>query len=173
MAYQNDLKEFQDDVPMELMVELQRAFTVFDRDGSGEITGDELGEVMKSLGHYPDEAELADMVKRIDSSGDGLIDFPEFLRMMMKQMNGADDIADDPQDPEEPQAEYTEEELRTAFKAFDRDGKGFIDIEGLALVMELMGEEMEDGELEQMMTDADTEGNGFISYEEFIAAMGI
>ncbi|OCT44800.1 hypothetical protein CLCR_06356 [Cladophialophora carrionii] len=37
-------------------------FAVFDKDGSGTITAQELGEIMKSLGQNPSDSELQDMV---------------------------------------------------------------------------------------------------------------
>ena len=38
--------------------EFQEAFALFDKDGDGTITADELGIVMRSLGRNPTEAEL-------------------------------------------------------------------------------------------------------------------
>ena len=42
--------------------------------------------------------------------GNGNIDFPEFLTMMAKKMKDTD----------------SEEEIREAFRVFDKDGNGFI-----------------------------------------------
>ena len=42
--------------------------------------------------------------------GNGEIDFPEFLTMMARKMKDTD----------------SEEEIREAFRVFDRDGNGFI-----------------------------------------------
>ncbi len=43
-------------------------------------------------------------------SGNGTIDFPEFLTMMARKMKDTD----------------SEEEIREAFRVFDKDGNGFI-----------------------------------------------
>ena len=40
---------------------IDAAFSLFDVDGDGAVTIDELGEVMRSLGKYPKEDELQDM----------------------------------------------------------------------------------------------------------------
>ena len=81
-----------------------------DADGDGSITTKELGTVMRSLGQNPTEAELQDMVNEIDADGDGTIDFPEFLTMMARKMKDTD----------------SEEEIKEAFRVFDKDGNGYI-----------------------------------------------
>lgn len=45
---------------------------------------------MRSLGLNPTEAELRGMVGEIDRDGSGTVDFPEFLGMMAKQIQGRD-----------------------------------------------------------------------------------
>ena len=66
--------------------ELKQAFAHFDTDGSGSITSEELGDVMRAIGQEPTEAELYDMINEVDESRDGKIDFDEFLMLMAVQM---------------------------------------------------------------------------------------
>ena len=54
--------------------ELINAFKVFDKDGSGTISTQELREVLKSLGENLTDAELDEMIKLADKNGDGHID---------------------------------------------------------------------------------------------------
>ena len=42
---------------------------------------------MKSLGQKASKAEIQAMVDEIDADGNGEIDFPEFLTMMLRKMN--------------------------------------------------------------------------------------
>jgi calmodulin len=42
---------------------------------SGEITAQELGEIMRSLGQDPSDSELKDMVNEVDTDKSGTIDF--------------------------------------------------------------------------------------------------
>ena len=55
--------------------ELKQAFKVFDKDGDGYISADELKEVMKNLGESLSAKEVDDMLKEADINGDGKIDF--------------------------------------------------------------------------------------------------
>ena len=46
--------------------EFKEAFDLFDKDGNGVITTQELGTVMRSLGQNPTEGELQDMIHEVD-----------------------------------------------------------------------------------------------------------
>lgn len=54
--------------------EMKSAFKVFDHDGSGTISLDELRRVMTSFGELLSEDELDAMIKEVDKNGDGSID---------------------------------------------------------------------------------------------------
>jgi len=54
--------------------EMKSAFAVFDHDGSGTISLDELRKVMKSFGEILTDEELDTMIKEVDKDGDGSID---------------------------------------------------------------------------------------------------
>lgn len=49
--------------------ELREAFSLFDKDGSGTISNEELEVVMKSLGQNPTEDELQEMIREVDVDG--------------------------------------------------------------------------------------------------------
>lgn len=49
--------------------EIREAFKVFDRDGNGFISKQELGTAMRSLGYMPNEVELEVIIQRLDMDG--------------------------------------------------------------------------------------------------------
>ena len=49
--------------------ELRETFRLFDKDGDGSISTDELGTVMRNLGQFPSGDELNTMLKEIDIDG--------------------------------------------------------------------------------------------------------
>ena len=55
--------------------EMSRAFTMFDVDGDGFITGEELYHVMSSLGESFTCKEIDAMIREADTDGDGRINF--------------------------------------------------------------------------------------------------
>ena len=149
------LNEMADTLTDEQIAELKKVFALFDEDGDGKITTKELGTMMRSLGQNPTEAELRDLINEVDADGNGTIDFPEFLNLMARKMQDTD----------------SEEELKEAFKVFDKDGNGFISAAELRHVMTNLGEKLTDEEVDEMIREADVDGDGQVNYDEFVKMM--
>ena len=60
-------------------------FRVFDKDGNGVISREELREVMLNLGEKLTEEEVDEMLREADVDGDGQINYEEFVRMIMSK----------------------------------------------------------------------------------------
>ncbi|KAI3975347.1 hypothetical protein MKX01_018789 [Papaver californicum] len=139
----------------EQTLEFQEAFCLFDKDGDGCITIDELATVIRSMDQNPTEEELQEMMREVDVNGNGTIEFVEFLNIMGRKMKEAD----------------AEDELKEAFKVFDKDQNGYISANELRHVMINLGEKLTDEELEQMIKEADLDGDGQVNYDEFARMM--
>jgi calcium-binding protein CML len=146
----------------EQISEFREAFAFFDKDGDGCITVEELATVMGSLqGQRPSAEELREMIRDADADGNGAIDFAEFLGLMArKTAGGGGGGGADP-----------DEELREAFKVFDKDQNGYISATELRHVMINLGEKLTDEEVEQMIREADLDGDGQVNYDEFARMM--
>ncbi|XP_015171352.1 PREDICTED: neo-calmodulin-like isoform X6 [Polistes dominula] len=137
------------------VAEFKEAFMLFDKDEDGTITMAELGVVMRSLGQRPSDTELRDMVNQVDQDGNGTIEFNEFLQMMSKKMKGADG----------------KDELREAFRVFDKNKDGLISSKELRHVMTNLGEKLSEEEVDDMIKEADLDGDGMVNYEEFVTIL--
>jgi calcium-dependent protein kinase len=62
---------------------LQAAFNMFDKDGSGVISSDEIKDVL-GFGGNLDTKQIDAIIKQVDDNGDGEISFEEFINMMRK-----------------------------------------------------------------------------------------
>ena len=57
------------------------------------------------------------------------------------------------------------------FSVFDKDGNGYISSAELRHVMTNLGEKLTDEEVDEMIREADIDGDGQVNYEEFVAMM--
>ncbi|XP_042466648.1 calmodulin-like protein 3 [Zingiber officinale] len=137
--------------------ELKRVFQMFDRDGDGSITKEELQESLKNLGIQTAEEELAAMIEKIDANGDGRVDVEEFGELYRSVM--MDESGDE--DPEE--------DMREAFDVFDQNGDGFITVEELRSVLSSLG--LKQGrtveDCKKMISKVDVDGDGKVNFKEF------
>jgi Ca2+-binding protein (EF-Hand superfamily) len=137
--------------------EFREAFAILDKDGDGKIDVRELGDLIRSLGQNPTEAELEDIIKEVDADRNGTIDFPEFLALMARKMRATESA----------------EELIEAFKVFDKDGDGLIPAAEMRHLMLNFGEKLAPHEVEELINKADPDKDGYINYAEFIKAISM
>ena len=135
--------------------EIKEAFDLFDTDGSGTIDAKELKVAMRALGFEPKKEEIRKMIADVDKDGSGVIDYTEFLDMMTTKMAERD----------------PREEMIKAFRLFDDDESGKISFKNLKRVAKELGENMTDEEIQEMIDEADRDGDGEISEEEFMRIM--
>ncbi|KAJ3074151.1 Centrin-1 [Podochytrium sp. JEL0797] len=135
--------------------EIREAFDLFDTDGSGTIDVKELKVAMRALGFEPKKEEIKKMIEGVDKSGSGTIDFNEFLALMTAKMAEKD----------------SREEIRKAFRLFDDDETGRISFKNLKRVAKELGENLTDEELQEMIDEADRDGDNEINEDEFFRIM--
>ena len=56
-----------------LLLEIADAFKLFDKNGDGQISVEELGEAMKQAGQELPEEELKDMIRAVDRNGASML----------------------------------------------------------------------------------------------------
>ena len=74
-------------------------------------------------------------------------------------------------DERQPPKEDSEEEILEAFRIFDKDGNGFISAAELRHVLTNLGESITEEEVDEMISEADVDGDGQINYEEYVRNM--
>lgn len=57
------------------------------------------------------------------------------------------------------------------FRLFDEDNTGFITFRNLRKICQELGESLTDAEIQEMITEADTDDDGQISFQEFYRVM--
>ncbi|KAK0588290.1 hypothetical protein LWI29_037240 [Acer saccharum] len=144
-------------LPVEQLKQLEEIFARFDMDSDGSLTILELAALLRSLGLKPSGDQIHILLANMDSNGNGSVEFDELVKAMLPDINETTLI--------------NQEQLLDVFRAFDRDGNGFITAAELAGSMAKMGQPLTYRELTEMIKEADTDGDGVISFDEFAAAM--
>jgi centrin-1 len=123
--------------------------------GLGYIDSKELKVAMRALGFEPKKEEVKKMISEVDREGKGVIEFADFMELMTGKISERD----------------PREEILKAFRLFDDDSTGKVSLKNLKRVARELGETMNDDELQEMIDEADRDGDGEISEEEFIRIM--
>lgn len=137
--------------------QLRDIFTRFDMDSDGSLTHLELAALLRSLGLKPEGDQIHALLSKMDSNGNGSVEFDELVDAIAPMMSDQDLV--------------NQEQLLDVFRSFDRDGNGYISAAELARSMARMGQPLNFCELTEMMRVADTDGDGVISFNEFATIM--
>jgi len=142
--------------------ELRRVFSIFDKNGDGLISQQEMKESFDKLRLCIGEEELLDTIRTVDVNGDGYVDFEEFVTLYesMSRKRGED---------EEAKADHEDADLAEAFGVFDENGDGLITVEELQSVLKSLGlkEGRTIGDCKRMIQKVDKNGDGMVNYMEF------
>jgi len=119
----------------------REAFSLFDKDHDNIIAPQELGIVLRSCGLSPSENDLQKLQQQIGKK----IDFDTFVRVAknFKENN-----------------RETENDIREAFRVFDKDGTGYVSVAELKHAMISLGERLSEEEVDQLIREADIDADG-------------
>ncbi|XP_063727576.1 uncharacterized protein LOC134855109 isoform X1 [Symsagittifera roscoffensis] len=132
--------------------DIKEMFKMYDKNGDGRISKGELMLTMQLIGANPTKDEVENMIREVDTDGNGYIEFKEFVQFAKVYLLNRD----------------PEKELRDAFKVFDRNGDGVLDASEISKIMRSMGERLTEREIQTMINEADRNGDGKIDIDEFV-----
>ena len=132
----------------------KQAFDMFDKEGNGSISADELYEAFKNMGNDFTIEQVNDMIKELDQNGSGAIDFNEFIGLV-KKVNDTEEVDE-------------EEAVIRAFRTFDKDRNGYLDCREFKYILTRLGDRFTEEEANEIFKEADLNHDGRIEYEEFV-----
>ncbi|GLU04623.1 hypothetical protein SLE2022_217610 [Rubroshorea leprosula] len=147
------LKVIAENLSEDEIVGLKEMFNNMDTDRSGTITFEELKTGLARLGSRLSDAEAKQLMDAADVDKNGTIDYIEFITATMHRHRLE-----------------KEENLYAAFQYFDTDGSGFISREELRQALNQYGMG-DDATIDEILDDVDTNKDGRINYDEFVAMM--
>ena len=130
---------------------LAKIFTMFDKNSDGEISIEELYQVLMMAGKHRSKEKVEVMMKRVDRDGNGTVGYQEFINMMWDHMN----------------SRLTEKEIDKAFEVMDTDLSGAISMQELQKAAKKTDIEVSDEQVEAIFKETDYNGDGNIDFEEF------
>jgi len=147
-----------DELSKDQVVMLRKAFDMFDKEKKGVINTNMVATILRSLGQTFEENDLKDLIDEIDSDGSGELEFEEFTGLAAKFLGEED-------------AEAMQQELREAFRLYDKEGNGYINVSDLREILRALDDAVGEDELDEMITEIDTDGSGTVDFDEFLEMM--
>lgn len=145
---------------------LRRIFDLFDKNGDGLITAEELSKALALLGLEADLSDLESILRSHFRPGSDGLRFDDFVTLH-RSIDDAFFGGDEAEAAGSPSRE--EADLSEAFKVFDEDGDGFISAGELQTVLAKLG--LPEGEeirrVEQMINSVDRDHDGRVDFFEF------
>ncbi len=139
-------------VPEEQLKEYKEAFDLFDRDQTGLIGPNEIYSLLKNFGNPTPKKEIDKLMADFDNDGDGKLSFDEFVTFLHQSYVTLDEM----------------EAVIRAFKTFDRDNSGEIDLNEFKFILEQLGHKLPDDVVKLIFYESNLNENGKMDYNEFV-----
>ncbi|KAJ6642363.1 Troponin C, isoform 1 [Pseudolycoriella hygida] len=147
-----------DDIPKDQVVLLKNAFDAFDQEKNGYIEAQMVGTILSMLGHSLDDKMLAEIIAEVDDDGSGQIEFAEFCTLAARFLVEED-------------AEAMQQELKEAFRLYDKEGNGYITTDVLREILKELDDKITNEDLDMMIEEIDSDGSGTVDFDEFMEVM--
>jgi len=141
--------------------ECEEVFAVFEEDDD-KADVKHIAVMMRALNYQPSPKEITSLTARSQKEHNSKMTFQIFLQIMAPRIIKANEV-------------YAEDKIQAAFRRFDKDHNGFITASELRIAlqdsfcpgMKRVAEALTDDDVQEVMNEADLNGDGKISYSEF------
>jgi len=147
-----------DDLNEEQIGALRKAFDSFDTDKKGCITVDTVSTILRMMGLKVSEKALNEIVEEVDEDGSGELEFEEFCILSAKFLIEEDE-------------ESLKEELKEAFRIYDKEGNGYITTDTLKEILRELDNRLTEDDIEGIVDEVDEDGSGTLDFDEFMDMM--
>lgn len=141
-------------ISSEQFAEYERVFNLFDVNGNGSISQQEMTEALEVLGTGISQDDLANLLERMQETG--VVSKAEFIDWMICRKD-LDVTAD----------------LRKIFDLIDVDKSGKLSIHEFAQIIRCFNTTASDADIETFFQKTDLDGSGELDFEEFLASQAL
>ena len=149
------IRKAHDFLPDHHLAELREAFNLFDTERRGAIDARELKAAMRALGFETKKEEVRRLLASIGRDPSSSVGFEDFCELLAPRMS----------------EKGSREDVMKIFKLFDEDNRGVITFKALKRVAQELGENINDEELQEMLDEADRDGDGALCFDDFYRVM--
>lgn len=139
----------------EQVLEIKKAFDLFDYEKKGQISTQDIKLAMKNQGFKRKNPTVYQIVCELGDEIRGEMDFDDFFNLLTER--NVESVED--------------EEIKKFFDMFDREGLGYIEIKNLKTVARELGESLEDDDIVDLIRKSDLDGDGKVTYADFFKIM--
>ena len=134
-----------------------------DLDGDGNISTGEVEKVLRTMQRKlrATDAEIEEVMRRIDYDGNGTVNLAEYY-LSQRNMSHRDLVH---------RALVHRSGIRKEFQRFDMDNSGYVTEDELLEVIHARGAKFSMKQIRMTLQETDTNDDGKIDYEEFVALM--
>lgn len=131
---------------------MRKAFQMFDTAKTGFIETLKISTILNTMGQLFDDTELTALIAENDPDGSGRVNFDGFCNIAAHFL-------------EEEDAEAMQQELKEAFRLYDREGNGYITTGTLKEILAALDDKLTNSELDGIIAEIDTDGSGTVDFD--------
>jgi calmodulin len=143
---------FKDDDDQKMII-MRKAFQMFDTAKTGFIETIKISTILNTMGQLFDEAELQALIDEEDPEATGKVNFDGFCNIASHFLDEEDD-------------EAMQQELKEAFRLYDREGNGYITTSTLKEILAALDDKLNSTDLDGIIAEIDTDGSGTVDFDE-------
>ncbi|CAG9767458.1 unnamed protein product [Ceutorhynchus assimilis] len=140
------------------MAVIRKAFQMFDTSKSGFIETTKIATILNTMGQLFDEGELNNLIRKNDPDHSGTVSFDGFAEIASHFLEEDDDA-------------NIQQELKEAFRLYDREGNGYITTGTLKEILAALDDNLTSRDLDGIIAEIDTDGSGTVDFDEFMEMM--
>ncbi|XP_071540077.1 troponin C-like [Panulirus ornatus] len=142
------------DIDEKTMHVLRKAFATVDKLKRGYVEAKDLEGMFNNMGTAFDVEDLNETIKRVDIDQDGKINFDKFVIIASNFLQEDDE-------------ETITNELKEAFRLYDKEGNGYITTQTLKEILKELDNKLSDSDLNEIISEIDEDGKGKVDFEGF------
>lgn len=150
-----------DDLDKSQLEQLQQAFDAFDIEKVGYLMPETVGTILGCFDQTISQTRILEIVNEVDEDGSGQIEFEEFCVLAAKFLVEEEEVSE----------EQMQDELREAFRFYDREGNGTITTDVLRELVKELDESLDEKQLDEIVAEMDNDGSGALDFDEFMEVM--